>query len=153
MLFFNQDNQSDSNDETFIDDLADDFEDDCSNDPKKIGSSVEGSNIQNECLSGFQFKKVNTAPDDEFITVGTSDWKAQWRFPNITYCPHQGCVSFSKPYSSRSAALEHYRNTHAEFVVLCQICGKITSQGYFPSHYRLAHPTETMPFNFEVRDG
>lgn len=130
-FFFQHYSSSSESDEELIDDLASDQ------------SKEEAMETENHVTINANNK---SSQDDEYITIGVSEWKAKWRFPEQSFCPHSGCVTY---FASRKEALKHYQKSHAAFSVLCQLCGKITSQKYFATHFKQIHPFEQVPFRFD----
>lgn len=88
--------------------------------------------------------------DKDLITLTGAGHITQWRFPkNLTRCPVSNC---QKKCSTRSAAIEHYKNHHAIRAILCSICDKpVAAKTYdsFIEHYRKQHPQFDAPLDFK----
>lgn len=76
---------------------------------------------------------------------------SQWHFPeNTSICPVLGC---HLQFQTRFQAIEHYRQRHAMYAILCKICSKPiridTKKDAFVSHYRRMHPDQAVPTEFD----
>lgn len=61
-------------------------------------------------------------------------------------CPVQKCGVLN---SDRAALIAHYRNKHAEYAVLCEMCKIPISTwnvSFIKLHYRIRHPDMAVPF-------
>lgn len=69
--------------------------------------------------------------DGDFVTVGSPKYQKIWRWPNLTKCPTGGC---GKTFETTAMAMEHYRETHAKFAILCEICDWPKDKRQFARH-------------------
>lgn len=87
---------------------------------------------------------------DDLIELRGCDRITQWKFPeNLTNCPVRRCVN---QFHSRSRAIKHYKQQHADRSIFCPLCEKpicLNTQKYFIEHFRKAHPHKKIPYNFE----
>lgn len=70
----------------------------------------------------------------------------RWKFPMLRTCPVLTCIS---AFDSRTATIRHYREEHAADVILCYLCDWPVDANDFQMHFRLIHPNEMNPFNFD----
>lgn len=72
-----------------------------------------------------------------------------WQFPsNTTNCPVSNC---EMAFGTRSLAIDHFKNQHAEHSIYCPLCDKpLTVHQFFDlfkSHYNQMHPNHTTPYD------
>lgn len=85
--------------------------------------------------------------DADLITLNGSGVTTTWRFPDVNICPKKWC---SQKFRSRSKAILHYKNQHADYMVLCPLCDQpVTgrSKEAFIQHYEKMHPYQPIPYN------
>lgn len=96
------------------------------------------------------FLLQNNNGEDDVVTLSGGGHITQWNFPDTTLCPVMNC---RLRFQNRSQAIEHYREKHAKFAILCSICDKPirvdTNKNGFIYHYRATHPNHPLPFDFE----
>lgn len=102
-------------------------------------------NIRNKAAS--ETESENDEIDDLIILNGCG-YLTQWRFPtNQNQCPMHLC---KEVFKSRSAAISHYREQHANHAVLCDVCNKPIAIGRNLSniinHYKRMHPNAKYPY-------
>lgn len=88
---------------------------------------------------------------DDLITLNGGGYLTQLRFPpNQNQCPMRLCNAV---FESRSAAISHYREQHANSSVLCDACNKPIALskhlGNIRRHYRREHPGRNIPYKYD----
>lgn len=104
--------------------------------------------------SGFGVDIKNGNIED-LITLTGCGYITQWRFPqNQQQCPNNLCRA---DFESRSEAIVHYQERHADHMILCDICNKpialgikagIQSPVNFTNHYKRMHPNTEISYDF-----
>lgn len=83
---------------------------------------------------------------NDMITLFGCGKTSQWRFPlKLKYCPAINCT---KIFKSRSDAIVHYQQSHANNAVFCTICNQPVSASHkslFIKHYTTNHPDVEFP--------
>lgn len=75
----------------------------------------------------------------------------RWRFPQQTHCPFQTCDA---SFSTRIAALVHFRSEHANGSTFCDLCGTPILARHpddLKRHNRQNHPQIEQPNNAEIQ--
>ncbi|XP_055296597.1 zinc finger protein 271-like [Sitodiplosis mosellana] len=126
---------------------------------RKAKSSIETKNkkkderTESETYSEAENEDSNV---DDLITLNGCGHITQWQFPrNQKHCPSHTCCEVFK---SRSAAISHYQEKHADHSILCSICNKpialsVTNGRYHSrhnilNHYERMHPNTKVPYDF-----
>lgn len=84
----------------------------------------------------------NEKVSDDFIAIGRGTYKKLWKFPMTNICPKFKCAHL---FSSRSTAMIHYREKHADDSILCEICVKPVGKSYLIGHFNKVHPQHPLP--------
>lgn len=85
---------------------------------------------------------------DDLIILNGFRVSTEWRFPkDITCCPNHCC---RLEFESRPAAIDHYKEKHANLYCFCSICEKPVSAKDFIRHYQRMHPNNEVP-SFALR--
>lgn len=97
------------------------------------------------------FLLQNNNGEDDVVTLSGGGHITQWNFPeNITICP---VISCRLQFQNRLQAIDHYKERHAKYAILCSICNKPIRvdirTNEFIYHYRRSHPNEPLPLDFE----
>ncbi|XP_031628123.1 uncharacterized protein LOC116343934 isoform X2 [Contarinia nasturtii] len=84
---------------------------------------------------------------NDIITLGelTEYPKMSWKFPEIKSCPRTNC---KQKFETRGEAINHYRENHSQYDVLCQVCNILVSLSgshNLMNHYKRKHPDAEMP--------
>lgn len=90
----------------------------------------------------------NDGSDDTVILHGCGQF-TEYRFPKTKRCPVIKC---SLSFDTRSAALNHYKNIHAQNAIFCYLCNKPVGIRTFKAlilHYRKKHPGRKVPFSIK----
>lgn len=89
----------------------------------------------------------NEEKGDDLIRLNGGGVSTIWKFPaNRKHCPVRNC---SKIFSTRTAAIVHYKKVHAHKSILCNECKHpfiIRNFGEFTYHYKRKHPRKKVPF-------
>lgn len=89
---------------------------------------------------------------DGVITLHGCGRTTYWTFPQKQkQCPVHIC---REDFGNRSEAIEHYKERHTNFSILCPICSKpIIAQSLidFAKHYKRIHPNEKLPYNLSLK--
>lgn len=82
---------------------------------------------------------------NDWIQLNGCGKNSCWKFPScLTKCPE--C---STEFDSRTDIIAHYKEKHAADVILCYICDWPILGTNFQTHFRLLHPNDVNPFNFD----
>lgn len=92
-------------------------------------------------------RRTKNDKDGDLITLSGNNQTTYWKFPlNIRHCPNKRC---SEEFENRSDAIEHYRQTHARYCILCPICDRpiaVQNKANLMVHYSNKHPGEMPPY-------
>lgn len=88
--------------------------------------------------------------DTDLIQLSCRGIHTEWTFPSDqSNCPVRNC---GKAFDSRSDAIIHYKRTHSQKAILCELCNKPISVGAcntFIIHWQRAHPFKKMPYGLD----
>lgn len=96
----------------------------------------------------------NTVNSDDGCGEG-SDWielyglghVTRWKFSqSLAKCPVSTC---SADADSLGEIIQHYKEAHSQSAILCYICDWPIVATNFQNHFRIIHPNEVNPFNFD----
>ncbi|XP_031628721.1 uncharacterized protein LOC116344364 isoform X2 [Contarinia nasturtii] len=84
--------------------------------------------------------------ETDLIALSGYGLEIVWQYPmNITHCVVPNCKIV---YETRSQAINHYRERHAPFSILCPECNRPISKqkSNFIGHYEKMHPNVKVPY-------
>lgn len=91
--------------------------------------------------------KQNNDGENDLITLGERlGFITQFKFSETNECPVRNCGIFD----SRSDAIAHYKQQHAEYAIFCEQCNRpfsIRSLEQFRDHYQKLHPDQKIPLD------